>query len=135
MKTIADATYFSTIETLKLHPQTGFADWQQDFPNPTDFYQNLVDANAILPVGNSNYEEVNDPFIQGQLKTLYTVPVSQLSSAQTKWATVDEYLARKAYVVTYGYEASPKFTSNRIDFGKVVFNPLYGNDFSSLQVK
>ena len=51
LKTIADADYFSTIETLKNHPQTGFADWQQDFPNPTDFYQNLVDGRAIVPVG------------------------------------------------------------------------------------
>ena len=51
LKTIADAEYFSTIETLKNHPQTGFADWQQDFPNPTDFYQNLVDANAIAAGG------------------------------------------------------------------------------------
>jgi peptide/nickel transport system substrate-binding protein len=74
LKTIADAEYFSTIETLKNHPQTGFADWQQDFPNPTDFYQNLVDANAIVPVGNSNYEEVNDPHIQSELKALYPVP-------------------------------------------------------------
>ena len=66
LKTIADADYFSTIETLKNHPQTGFADWQQDFPNPTDFYQNLVDGRAIVPVGNSNYEEVNDPTSSGR---------------------------------------------------------------------
>ena len=66
---------------------------------------------------------------------MYAVPASQLSSAQAKWATLDEYVAKKAYVVPYGYQASPKFTSNRIDFGKLVFNPLYGNDFSSLQVK
>jgi peptide/nickel transport system substrate-binding protein len=135
LKTIADTTYFSTIETLKNHPQTGFADWQQDFPNPTDFYQNLVDANAIAPVGNSNYEEVNDPFIQAQLKRLYAVPAAQLSSAASKWAALDYYVAKKAYVVPYGYLASPEFTSNRIDFSKVVFSPLQGTDFSSLRLK
>ena len=37
-KVIADANYFSTIGNLKLNPQTGFADWNQDFPNPIDFY-------------------------------------------------------------------------------------------------
>ena len=28
-KVIADATYFTTIGDLKLHPQTGFADWNR----------------------------------------------------------------------------------------------------------
>ncbi len=48
-KVIADATYFTTIGELKLHPQTGFADWNQDFPNPVDFYGLLLDGQAILP--------------------------------------------------------------------------------------
>lgn len=135
LKTIADAEYFSTIETLKNHPQAGFADWQQDFPNPSDFYQNLVDANAIAPVGNSNYEEVNDPHIQAQLKTLYAVPAARLSSAAPKWDALESYVAKKAFLAVYGYLASPEFTSNRIDFGKILFNPLYGEDFSSLQLK
>jgi peptide/nickel transport system substrate-binding protein len=135
LKTIADADYFSTIETLKNHPQTGFADWQQDFPNPVDFYQNLVDAHAIAPVGNSNYEEVNDPFIQAQLKTLYAVPASQLQSVASKWAALDYYVSKKAYVVPYGYLASPEFVSSRIDTSALVFSPLEGNDFSSLALK
>jgi peptide/nickel transport system substrate-binding protein len=135
LKTIADADYFSTIETLKNHPQTGFADWQQDFPNPTDFYQNLVDANAIVPVGNSNYEEVNDPHIQSELAALYPVPANQINTVASRWQALDSYVTSKAYVVPYGYESSPEFLSNRIDFAKVVFSPLEGNDFSSLQLK
>jgi peptide/nickel transport system substrate-binding protein len=135
LKTIADADYFSTIETLKNHPQTGFADWQQDFPSPTDFYQNLVDGNAIVPVGNSNYEEVNDPHIQSELKVLYPVPATQVSTVASKWAALDDYVATKAYVVPYGYLSSPEFLSDKIDFSKVVFSPLEGNDFSSLQPK
>jgi peptide/nickel transport system substrate-binding protein len=135
LKTIADAEYFTTIETLKNHPQVGFADWQQDFPNPTDFYQNLVDANAIAPIGNSNYEEVNDPYIQAQLKSLYAVPGAQLSSAAPRWAALDEYVAKKAYLAVYGYLESPEFVSNRIDFSKILFNPLYGDDWTSLVLK
>jgi peptide/nickel transport system substrate-binding protein len=135
LKTIADADYFSTIETLKNHPQTGFADWQQDFPSPVDFYQNLVDANAILPVGNSNYEEVNDPHIQSELKALYPVPGAQLSSAASRWQALDYYVTQKGYVVPFGYLSSPEFVSNRINFGALLFTPLEGNDFTSLQLK
>ena len=135
LKTIADADYFSTIETLKNHPQTGFADWQQDFPNPTDFYQNLVDGNAIVPVGNSNYEEVNDPHIQATLKQLYPVPASQIATVASTWQALDTYVSQKAYVVPYGYLSSPEFVSNRINFNALVFSPLEGNDFSLLQFK
>ncbi|MDQ6817931.1 MAG: ABC transporter substrate-binding protein [Actinomycetota bacterium] len=135
MKTIADAVYFSTIETLKNHPQTGFADWLQDFPNPTDFYQNSVDGNSIAPVGNPNYAEVNDSHIQSELASLYAVPGSQLASAASRWAALDYYVAKKAYVVPFGYLASPEFVSSRIDFGKLIFSPLEGSDFSSLQLK
>ena len=39
IKVIADANYFTTIGSSKsVDPQTGFADWNQDFPNPIDFY-------------------------------------------------------------------------------------------------
>jgi peptide/nickel transport system substrate-binding protein len=135
LKTIADAQYFTTIETLKNHPQTGFADWQQDYPSPTDFYQNLVDGAAIAPVGNSNYEEVNDPYIQAQLKKLYEVPAAQLSNSAAQWEALDQYVAKKAYLAVYGYLSTPQLYSTRVDNSAVVFTPLYGTDFSSLQLK
>jgi peptide/nickel transport system substrate-binding protein len=135
LKTIADAQYFTTIETLKNHPQAGFADWQQDFPNPTDFYQNLVDAAAILPAGNSNYEEANDPHIQSQLKTLYAVPADQLTNAAGQWQALDQYVAKQAFLAVYGYLETPDFVSTRINFGGIVFHQLYGVDFTSLQLK
>jgi len=35
MKEVADAHYFTTlVSRSRLDPQTGFADWNQDFPNP-----------------------------------------------------------------------------------------------------
>ena len=38
LKVLADHSYFPTIGNLSLNAQTGFADWNQDFPNPSDFY-------------------------------------------------------------------------------------------------
>ena len=61
-KVIADANYFPTIGNLKLNPQTGFADWNQDFPNPIDFYL-LLSSKAIQPTNNQNFGQVDDPKI------------------------------------------------------------------------
>jgi peptide/nickel transport system substrate-binding protein len=135
LKTIADSDYFSTIGTLKNHPQTGFDDWQQDFANPTDFYQTLVDGRAIAPVGNANTQETNDPFIQKQLDALYPVQASELEGVASKWAALDYYVTKKAYVVPFGYQSSPKFVSDRINFDTLVFSPLQGPDFSTLELK
>jgi len=133
-KVIADATYFTTIGNLKLNPQTGFADWNQDFPNPIDFYL-LLSGQAILPTNNENFGQVNDPYINDQVNKLGPVPTSELSKYRAQWEAVDEYTAKKAYVAVFGYQTFPKFTSARINYGAAIFHPVYGWDWSSFALK
>jgi peptide/nickel transport system substrate-binding protein len=133
-KVIADTQYFPTIGNLKLHPQTGFADWNQDFPNPSDFYL-LLDKNTIQDTNNENPGEVSDPHIQSELAFLNKVPASKLQSVASRWAALDEYTAKKAYAAVYGQDQKPMFYSNKIDFPQVVFHPLFGTDYTSLQLK
>ncbi len=137
-KIIADASYFPTIGNLKSHPQTGFADWNQDFPNPIDFYGVLLAGDAILPTNNQNFGEVSDPHINSQvnsLGTLYKVPTSSLSSAASQWQSLDTYTAQKVYTAVWGYLDAPEFTSNKINRSKLIFQPLYGWDYTSFAVK
>ena len=49
----------------------------------------------------------------------------------SQWQALDEYMAKKAYVVVYGSEQVPKFMSDRIDFGSAVVHPTYLNDWST----
>jgi peptide/nickel transport system substrate-binding protein len=133
-KVIADATYWATIGNLKNNPQTGFADWNQDFPNPIDFYL-LLSGQAILPTNNQNFGQVNDPTINSEVKTLGAVPTSDLNSVKSKWESLDQYTAKKAYTAVFGYQTFPEFTSNRINFSALVFHPVYGWDWSSFQLK
>jgi peptide/nickel transport system substrate-binding protein len=133
-KILADAQYFPTIGNLKLNPQTGFADWNQDFPNPSDFYL-LMDKNTIQATNNQNFSQVDDPHIQSELAALNPVSADKLSTVASRWQQLDEYLAKKAYIVSYGQQQVPKFFSNKINFGVAVFHPLYGNDWSTLELK
>jgi len=134
-KVLADATYFTTIGELKLHPQTGFADWNQDFPNPVDFYGVLLDGHAILPTNNQNFGEVNDPHINAQVAKLGTIPTTQLQQNSSQWQALDEYVAKKAYVSVFGYEKFPEFASTRMNYGSLVFHSVYGWDLTSFQLK
>jgi peptide/nickel transport system substrate-binding protein len=132
-KVLADATYFSTIGERKLHPQTGFADWNQDFANPVDFYL-TIDGHAILPTSNENFGEINDPKINAAVATLGKVPTTQLGSVAAKWQAIDEYVAKKAYVAVFGYFTFPKFMSTRMNYGAAIFHSLYGWDLSSFEL-
>ncbi len=133
-KIVADAQYYPTVGNLANKAQTGWMSFSQDFPNPIDFYQ-LLDAKSILPTENHNLSQVDDPHIQSELASLAPVPSSQLSSVVGRWQALDEYTAKKAYMAPFGYDEVPKFASNRIDFGALVFHPVYGTDWSSLQLK
>jgi peptide/nickel transport system substrate-binding protein len=133
-KLISDTTYFPTIGNAKTAPQTGFADWIQDFPNPVDFYL-LLATSSIQPVNNENFGNVSDPMIDSTIKKLEPTPTQNLSSVASQWQALDEYVAKKSYVSVYGSEAVPKFFSNRIDFGSAVVHPTYLNDWSTWQLK
>jgi peptide/nickel transport system substrate-binding protein len=133
-KVIADATYFTTIGELKLHPQTGFADWNQDFPNPYDFYL-LLDSHSILPMNNENFGEVTDAHIDSQVAKLGVTPTQHLSQVASQWQALDQYTAQKAYLAVFGYQTFPFFASNRINYGAIIRSPLYGWDWTSFQLK
>jgi peptide/nickel transport system substrate-binding protein len=135
-KVIADATYFTTIgEEKTLHPQTGFLDWNQDFPNPVDFYGVLLDGKAILPTDNENVGETNDPYVNAQVTKLGATPTTQISSVASQWQTLDEYVAKKAYVAVFGYQEFPEFASDRVNYSGLVFQPIYGWDLTSFALK
>ena len=135
IKVIADANYFTTIGSSKsVDPETGFADWNQDFPNPVDFYL-LLDGKAILPTDNENFGQVNDPKINNAIATLGTTPTTQLSSVASKWQAVDEYVAKKAYIDVFGYQTFPFFMSDRMNYAAAVKQSIYGWDFTSFQLK
>ncbi len=134
-KVLADATYFTELGDLKTHPQTGFADWNEDFPNPVDFYGVLLDGHAILPTDNENFGEVNDPHVNAQIATLGAIPTTQLQHNASQWQALDQYVAQKAYVAVFGYEKFPFFVSSRINYSALVFHSIYGWDISSFQLK
>jgi peptide/nickel transport system substrate-binding protein len=134
LKVTADKVYFQTIGNLSLNAQTGFADWSQDFPNPSDFYLLLSKA-GIQPTNNENFGQINDPKIESQLSTLLAVPATKLSGATSQWQALDKYVDQQAYTITYGYSTAPVFTSNRIDYKDAVFHSVNYMMFNTLSLK
>jgi peptide/nickel transport system substrate-binding protein len=134
LKPIADASYFQQIGAASNHPQTGFADWSQDFPNPSDFYL-LLAATSIQPTNNENFSNVNDPHIQTTLAKLNAVPSTKLSTVTSQWSALDEYVTQKAYIVPFGNESVPLLFSSDVLNGPAEFNSVYYINFAGIKLK
>ncbi len=133
LKEIADSNYFTTIgESKKVDPQTGFADWNEDFPNPVDFYGVLLNGPSITPTNNENFGQTNDAYINKQIKSLGTTPTTEISKVAAKWDSLEHYVAAHAYAAVFGYQAFPFFTSKNITVKYT--NDIYGWDLLGIKV-
>lgn len=130
---LANSVYDPTIGAKKTDPQAGWSEWTQDFPNPSDFYY-VLNATSILPENNGNFGYIDDPHIQSALTALNQVPASNLASITSQWVALEKYVAQKDYMVPFGYEVAPFFLSDRVDFAKAIFNPVYGDDWSTFEL-
>ena len=130
LQTVATAQGFGLVGNQQTSPQTGFASWFNDFPNPIDFFS-VLDADFIGPPGSPNAGHVDDLFIQQQLEKLDLVPAQDLGSAAGDWRDLDEYAARKTYLAVIGTQRVPKLISGRLDPSTAVIHPLFLSDWSS----
>ena len=133
-KTVSTAQDFGRVGRGRVEPQTGFASWFNDFPNPIDFYS-VLDSQFIGPPGSPNAGHVNDLFIQQQLEKLSLVQAQDLGSAAGEWRDLDEYAAKKAYLAVFGSQLVPKLISDRIDPSSAVIHPLFLSDWSSWSLR
>lgn len=133
-RVISPATYYPTVAKVATKAQAGFAEYTEDFPNPVDFYQ-LVDGSSIEPEANHDLSLAEDSFIDSEIEALGKVPASQLSAMALRAEALTVHIAHNAYVMVIGYQEAPKLTSDRVDFGALVFSPVYGPDWTTLKLR
>jgi peptide/nickel transport system substrate-binding protein len=123
------SSYYSTVGSPRTVPQTGFASWFNDFPNPADFYE-VVNATPT-PNPSANLGRVDDIFIRQQLAELNLVPAQEISKSADQWRDLEEYTAKKAYLAVFGTQLVPKLMSTRMNFGSAAIHPLFLSDWST----
>jgi peptide/nickel transport system substrate-binding protein len=133
LKIIAGDIYFTTIGNLKTpNLDTGFSDWFQDFPHPHDFFNPLLNGEAIQSTNNNNYSQADFPDLNKQIDELLKQPLDQVES---QYGDLDEAFMKQAVWAPYGHEQLATFVSDQIAFDDVVFNPQFNLDYSSFAVE
>jgi peptide/nickel transport system substrate-binding protein len=133
-RVISPETYYPTVANPKTKAQAGFAEFVEDFPNPIDFYQ-LIDGSSIGTEANHDLSLARDHTIESEVQALGKVPASQLSSVASRWEALERHTAQQAYMAVIGYQQAPKLTSARVNFGALVFSPVYGPDWTTLELE
>jgi peptide/nickel transport system substrate-binding protein len=133
-KILDGGVYFQTIGSAKEAPQTGFANWFQDFPHPKNFFF-LVDGKSIQPTNNQNFGNVDDPEITKGIAELNQEP-EMTDEVAAKWGDLNKKLVERAWIAAYGHRKLATFLSERMDFDNCSrFHPVYFNDYSSFCLK
>ena len=132
-KILDGGVYFQTIGNAKTRPQTGFANWFQDFPHPKNFMF-LVDGKSIQPTNNQNFGNVDDPEITAGIAEQNQEP--DLTKAEDAWVDLNTKLVERAWIAPYGHRKLSTFLSERMDFENCNrFHVVYFNDYSSWCLK
>jgi peptide/nickel transport system substrate-binding protein len=105
--------------------------WSADFPTGYGFYPTLIDGRAILPSGNNNYAELDDPQINQQLDDARTM--SDPVRAAGIWQQVNAEVMDNASMLPLTYDKVLNYRNPRLT--NVFVNQYYGTwDVTALGV-
>jgi len=101
------------IPAKRLQHQIGNAGWCPDFAGDgtRSFIVPNFDGRAILPAGNQNYVELDNPEINAMIDQALAEP--DKAKRGILWTALDKRLMQEAVWVPYLYDKSPAFWSER----------------------
>jgi peptide/nickel transport system substrate-binding protein len=134
LKILNGSVYFDVIGSDKTPDlDTGWSDWFQDYPHPNDFLDILLNGDNITPVHNNNYALYDDPKINDEITKLgHEVQFSD--TVESQYAALDKTIMEQAPWVPYGNRQLATFVSDRMDFGAIIYHPVFEEDFTSWQL-
>ncbi len=134
LKQVSASTYFTLIGNSKTPElDAGFGNWLLDYPHPNDYFEPQLSGESILPSGNTNWAGFDDPAIDRKIDELAR---RQLGPQQEdEYAALDREVMRQAPWAPFGTFTLGTFVSDKIDFGKVIVSPMFGQDLTSFQLK
>jgi peptide/nickel transport system substrate-binding protein len=124
--------YFSLIDKSRTpNLDAGIGDYTANYPDPDDFFEETV-GSSVGVYYNENYAQFFVPSLRQVIDRLETRPGS--TTPEVRYAALDRTYMRLAPWVPIGNVSVPLFVSKRIDLSKVVWNPTFGIDLTSLRV-
>ncbi len=134
LKILNSDNYFTIIGNAKTPDlDTGWSDWLEDYPHPSDFFDPLLNGENIAPVNNNNFANFDDPKVNAKINELSQQELGQ--SQIDQYAALDRQVMEQAPWAPYGTQTYSTFVSSDINLDKIIWNPTFEDDFTSIQFK
>jgi peptide/nickel transport system substrate-binding protein len=134
LKVVNTDNYFTVIGNLSTPDlDTGWTNWFEDYPHPSDYFAPQLTAGAIQPTNNTNWSQFDDPALTPKVERLAT---EQLGPRQiAEYTALDRAYMRQAPWAPFGELTLSTFVSSSVDLDKLVISPIFGQDLTSFELK
>lgn len=134
LKAVNAANYFTlTGNAGTPNLDTGWSNWFLDYPHPDDYFQPQLSGESILPNGNTNWANFDDPAINARIKELGRQQLSP--RVEREYGDLDEEVMKQAPWAPFGSLALGTFVADDIDLDELIVSPMFGQDLASFQFK
>jgi peptide/nickel transport system substrate-binding protein len=134
LKQVNGATYFTLISNMSTPElDAGWSNWLLDYPHPNDYFQPQLSGESILPTGNTNWANFDDPKVNAKISDLELQQLGPKQEAQ--YAELDREVMEQAPWAPFGTLTLGTFVSDKIDLDKVIVSPIFGQDLTSFEFK
>ena len=106
------------------------AGWGADWPTGYGFFSSIIDGRKILPQGNSNYSETNDPKINQMIDQ--AAAETNADAAAKIWGDVDKQLMQGATLVPMTYDKALVINSENVTNAYILASMLGIYDFQAM---
>ncbi len=134
LKAVSAASYFTLIGNSGTpNLDTGWSNWFLDYPHPDDYFQPQLSGESILPNGNTNWANFDDPAINAKIKELGRQQLTP--QVEREYGDLDEAVMKQAPWAPFGTLTLGTFVGEDIDLDELVVSPMFGQDLASFQFK
>ncbi|MDQ1641848.1 MAG: peptide/nickel transport system substrate-binding protein [Actinomycetota bacterium] len=125
-------TYYDVIGKPKTQNELSLAGWGPDWPNGSSVIPPLFDGKQIVPEGNQNFAQLNDPEVQAKIAAANNE--TDLTKQAALWGDLDELIMQKAAVVPLIYGKTNQIAGSKVK--NVYLHAFYGElDMAALAVQ
>jgi peptide/nickel transport system substrate-binding protein len=134
LRVVSAAAYYETVGNPSTpNLDAGFASWAPLLPHPNQYFGALLNGRAIRAVDNPNLAQLDDPALNDEIERLAKQPLD--ASTDAEYSALDRSVMAKAPWAPWGNRDVATFTSDRIEFDSVIFNPVMRQDYGSFALK
>ena len=105
--------------------------WFKDFSDPQSMLDATFNGKNILPQGNVNWPQLNDPAINDAMKAAGTVPVG--ADRNKAWAKIGHMIAEQAPAIPWIWDKSVAVSSKDVSPVTNGYNASPDLNFSSMK--